>query len=61
VARKDRFLKDVFASLHPDLAVINFNGGDGCKQAFRKGTEPVVKFSFIMRLKRSINGGSIRI
>jgi hypothetical protein len=30
VARKDRFLKDVFASLHPDLAVINLNGGDGC-------------------------------
>ena len=61
VARKDRFLKDVVASLHPDLAVINFNGGDGCKQAFRKGAEPVVKFSFTMRLKRSINGGSIRI
>ena len=36
VARKDRFLKDVFASLHPDLAVINLNGGDGCTQAFRK-------------------------
>jgi hypothetical protein len=45
VARKDRFLKDVVASPHPDLAVINFNGADGCKQAFQKGAEPAVKFS----------------
>jgi hypothetical protein len=41
--------------------VINLKSGDGCKQAFRKGAEPAVKFSFTMRLKRSINGGSIRI
>jgi hypothetical protein len=61
LARKDRFLKEVVASLRPDLAFINLNGGDGCKQALPKGTEPVLKFSFTMRLKRSINGGSIRI
>jgi len=61
VARKDRFLKEVVAALRPDLAVINLKSGDGCKQAFRKGAEPPVKFSFTMRLKRSINGGSIRI
>ncbi|HEV3162184.1 MAG TPA: hypothetical protein VGZ89_19675 [Xanthobacteraceae bacterium] len=61
MARRDRFLKEVVASLRPDLAIINLNGGDSCKQALRKGSEPVVKFSFTMRLKRSINGGSIRI
>jgi hypothetical protein len=54
-------LKEVVAALRPDLAVINLKSGDGCKQAFRKGAEPAVKFSFTMRLKRSINGGSIRI
>ena len=59
MARKDRFLKEVVAALRPDLAVINLKSGDGCKQAFRKGAEPAVKFT--MRLKRSINGGSIRI
>jgi hypothetical protein len=45
LARKDRFLKEVVASLRPDLAIINLNGADGCKQALPKGSEPVVKFS----------------
>jgi hypothetical protein len=40
---------------------VDVNGGDGCKPAFPKGTESVEKFSFTVRLKRSVNGGSIQI